>query len=72
MALTEENRDELEGMLWELQKAKALGYSRVTHNGRTVEYRSMAEMRQAEADLKRMLGETPPRRTFVAFSRNGV
>lgn len=53
-----------------LKNAVATGATRVTHEGRTVEYRSMSEMikiiqlMEAEAS-----GTQPPRSTLVRFDR---
>lgn len=63
---------ELEARLAAIQTAIATGTVRVTHDGKTVEYRNLAEMRQIAADLKRELGTTTRRRRVVPYAVKGL
>jgi hypothetical protein len=55
-----------------LEDAIAIGATRVTHDGRTVEYRSIAEMIQIRNMMRADLGQATsggPRSTLVRFDR---
>lgn len=54
-----------------LEDAIAAGATRVTHEGKTVEYRSIAEMIQIRNMMRDSLGTTvtAPRSTLVRFDR---
>jgi|APTNR8051073442_1049403.scaffolds.fasta_scaffold68592_2 hypothetical protein len=43
---------EIDATIAALEKVRASGYARVTHEGRTVEYRSLAEIDRALAGLR--------------------
>ncbi|TSD89078.1 hypothetical protein FFK22_008845 [Mycobacterium sp. KBS0706] len=68
MAYTTAERDAL-------QKAIVNGTLRVTHNGRSVEYRSMADLKEAlrlvEEALATEAGNPPPRQVLLS-SRRGL
>ena len=55
-----------------LDEAIASGATSVSYDGRTVNYRSLAEMRSIRADLLRELqgSAAPSRTTFATFSRD--
>ena len=55
----------------DLRAAIAEGVTKVAANGRTVEYRSLAEMRRLEAIMSAELETEPttPRRVYAAFRR---
>lgn len=51
-----------------IERAIASGATRVSYDGKSVEYRSLADMRAVRDDIKRQLGLlTPPRRTVAGF-----
>ncbi len=50
-----------------IRAAYALGVTRVTHDGQTTEYRSLAEMRQIMADMEADLAGPLARRPTVGF-----
>lgn len=54
-----------------IEEALHAGVLTVSHNGRTVTYRSLADMRQIAADLRRQINGsgTRPRVTWARFSR---
>jgi hypothetical protein len=60
-----------ETQLSALESAIASGTTRVTHDGKTVEYRSIAEMIQIRNMMRADLGQTStaPRSTLVRFDR---
>jgi roadblock/LC7 domain-containing protein len=60
-----------ETQLSALESAIASGTTRVTHDGKTVEYRSIAEMIQIRNMMRADLGQasTAPRSTLVRFDR---
>lgn len=68
MAYTTADRDAL-------KKAIASGTLRVSHNGRSVEYRSMADLKDAlrmvEEELAAAEGNPPPRQVLLS-SRRGL
>jgi hypothetical protein len=57
-----------------IKKAYASGVTRVSYDGKTTEYRSLAEMRQIiatiEADLASQSGKRPPIAGFAGFRRS--
>lgn len=59
-----------QAQLTALEDAIATGAMRVTHDGKTVEYRSIAEMIQVRNMMRAAMGgTTPPRTTLVRFDR---
>jgi len=60
-----------EAQLSALESAIATGTTRVTHDGKTVEYRSIAEMIQIRNMMRADMGQasTAPRATLVRFDR---
>jgi hypothetical protein len=68
MAYTTADRDAL-------KRAIASGTLRVSHNGRSVEYRSMADLKDAlrmvEEELAEAEGNLPPRQVLLS-SRRGL
>ena len=53
--------DSLESQLAALREAYASGVTRCSYESKSVEYRSLAEMREAIASLEAQLGATPSR-----------
>jgi hypothetical protein len=55
----------------QLEKLKANGFARVSYEGRTVEYRSLAEIERAIASLRDQLAaaHATPRRVVYAYQR---
>ena len=52
-----------------IEAAIASGVTRATYDGKSTEFRSLAEMRSIRDDLRRQLGEpVRTRRTVAAFS----
>jgi hypothetical protein len=61
-----------QAQLTALEDAIAIGATRVTHDGRTVEYRSIAEMIQIRNMMRADLGvstSAAPKATLVRFDR---
>ncbi|PJK29946.1 phage head-tail joining protein [Minwuia thermotolerans] len=63
---------ELQARLAALETAIATGALRVTHDGRTVEYRSLAEMEAVAARLKRQIGTTTRHRRILPYAAKGL
>ena len=65
--------EEISARIEQLEKLKANGFARVSYEGRTVEYRSLAEMERAIASLRDQLAAadpaTSPRRLVYAYQR---
>lgn len=64
----------LEEQLAALKAARATGEKRVTYNGKTVEYRDIAEIEQAIAAVEGELGAasaTPRSRSAVGYFSRG-
>ncbi|MEI6558605.1 MAG: hypothetical protein WCO00_09370 [Rhodospirillaceae bacterium] len=61
---------ELTGMRDALERARFNGMSSVTYDGRTVTYKSDAEMKTALNDLNRRIAElsSPGQRGFITFT----
>ncbi|MBS7546238.1 phage head-tail joining protein [Ancylobacter oerskovii] len=55
-----------------LREAIALGAQRVTYDGKTVEYRSLKEMRDVLADLEAQAAGRPRRRRRYAVYSSGT
>ena len=59
-----------QAQLTSIEDAIAIGATRVTHDGKTVEYRSINEMLRVRDMMRADLGATRgPRSTLVAFRR---
>jgi len=53
-----------------IERAISAGVKRVTYDGHSVEYQSVAEMRRIRDDIRRALGVAPPsRRRYGEMSR---
>ncbi|MGZ9093020.1 MAG: phage head-tail joining protein [Rhodoplanes sp.] len=63
--------EEITARIEQLEKLKATGFARVSYEGRTVEYRSLAEIERAIASLRDQLAaaDPPPRRVVYAYQR---
>ena len=60
---------QLQSNLASIENAIASGVTRASYDGKSTEFRSLAEMRSIRDDLKRQLGEpVRSRRTVAAFS----
>ena len=60
---------QLQSNLASIENAIASGVTRASYDGKSTEFRSLAEMRSIRDDLKRQLGEpVRSRRTVAVFS----
>jgi hypothetical protein len=55
-----------------LQEAIASGVLRVSYDGKTVEYRSLAELREALAEVERNLSGQEMRRSVKIYADKGL
>jgi hypothetical protein len=67
---------ELTALIASLEKLRASGYARVSYEGRTVEYRGIADIDRALAGLRAQLatanGSTPVRRIYAYQDGKGL
>lgn len=61
-----------ETQLQALRDALASGATRVTYDGQTIEYRSVAELQRAIAVVERGLGRRAGGVQYPTFSRDGL
>lgn len=62
----------LQAQLTAIEAAIATGAMRVSYDGKSVEYRSLSEMRSVRDGLKRQLGLAVASRRTVAGYSNGI
>jgi hypothetical protein len=61
--------EQLRANLASIQAAIASGVTRASYDGKSTEFRSLADMRSIRDGILRQLGEyVPPRRTVAAYS----
>lgn len=61
--------DQIRANLASIEAAIGSGVTRASYDGKSTEFRSLAEMRSIRDDLRRRLGErVKPRRTVAAYS----